>query len=228
MSRIEIVYGDITTLVVDAIVNAANKSLLGGGGVDGAIHHAAGPALLRECQTLNGCEVGEAKITKGYHLKAKYVIHTVGPVWHGGDYHEGDLLAKCYESSLKLAVEYNCESIAFPAISCGVYGFPIREASEIAIHTIIAFLKKNDSIKKVLLVCFEKDIFDIYGTVLKTHHEKEYMPQGAAWSAQPSAEKKFEKRKEEQSKRLDSGFKEIREHVKPPDDPTKKGGGFFK
>lgn len=229
MSRIEIIHGDITTLEVDAIVNAANKSLLGGGGVDGAIHRAAGPELLRECRQLNGCEVGEAKITKGYHLKAKHVIHTVGPVWHGGDYHEGDLLAKCYESSLKLAVAYACETIAFPAISCGVYGFPIRIASEIAIHTIIAFLKKNDSIKKVLLVCFEKDIFDIYESVLKTHHEKEYMLPGTTWSVQTDGpEEKFKKLKKEQSERLDVGFKEIREHIKPPDDPTKKEGGFFK
>lgn len=227
MSRIEIIYGDITTFEVDAIVNAANKSLLGGGGVDGAIHQAAGPDLFRACQKLNGCEPGEAKITKGYNLKAKYVIHTVGPVWHGGEYREGEMLSKCYESSLNLAIQNHIETIAFPAISCGVYGFPIREAAEIALHTIVAFLKKNNSIKKVYLVCFEEDICGVFESILKTHHEKEYMPQGSAWSAQPDVEEKFKKIKEEQSKRLNSGFKEIREKTKKPDDPTKKGG-FFK
>ena len=227
MSRIEIVHTDITALEVDAIVNAANKSLLGGGGVDGAIHRAAGPELLNKCRKLNGCKAGEAKITKGYKLKAKYIIHTVGPVWHGGDYREGDLLAKCYQSCLELAVKHHCETIAFPAISCGVYGFPIRDASEIAVNNIIAFLKKNNSIKKILLVCFEEDVCQIFHSVLKTHHEKEYMPPGSTWSAQTGSEEKFKKIKKDQSKRLDAGFKEIRE-TKKKEAPEKKGGGFFR
>ena len=158
MKRIAVVQGDITTLPVDAVVNAANTTLLGGGGVDGAIHRAAGPALLEECRTLGGCPVGEAKITKGYNLPARHVIHTVGPVWRGGRAGEPRLLASCYLNSLKLAAEYGVKTLAFPSISTGVYGYPIEEASAIAVQTIAEFLKSNDSIQKVVLVAFsEKD-----------------------------------------------------------------------
>ena len=158
MKRIAVVQGDITTLPVDAVVNAANTTLLGGGGVDGAIHRAAGPALLEECRTLGGCPVGKAKITKGYNLPARHVIHTVGPVWQGGRAGEPRLLASCYLNSLKLAAEHGVKTLAFPSISTGVYGYPIEEASAIAVQTIAEFLKSNDSIQKVVLVAFsEKD-----------------------------------------------------------------------
>jgi len=171
--RIEIIQADITTMVVDAVVNAANHTLLGGGGVDGAIHQAAGHELLQECRTLDGCETGEAKLTKGYNLPAKYVIHTVGPVWHEGQYHEDDLLAKCYENSLKLAVKHQCQTIAFPAISCGVYGFPILQAAEIAIREVTSFLKKHGSIEKVFLVCFSEDVYKIYQKVFEAFQTEE-------------------------------------------------------
>lgn len=161
-TRIEILIGDITILNVDAIVNAANNSLLGGGGVDGAIHRAAGPELLSECRTLNGCETGEAKITKGYNLPAKYLIHTVGPVWRGGNNREEELLENCYKNCLQLAVQRKIKTIAFPSISTGVYGYPIEKASAITIREVRAFLETNTSIQKVIFVCFSEMDFEVY------------------------------------------------------------------
>ena len=160
--RIEIEKGDITKLKVDAIVNAANTSLLGGGGVDGAIHRAAGPKLLEECRTLNGCPTGNAKITNGYNLPAKFVIHTAGPVWNGGNHNEENLLADCYKNSLKLAVENDIKTIAFPAISTGIYHFPLRRATEIAINIAKNFLKSNETIKKIIFVCFDEKTYQTY------------------------------------------------------------------
>ncbi len=162
ISRIEIVHGDITKLKVDAIVNAANNSLLGGGGVDGAIHRAAGPKLYEECKTLNGCATGEAKITKGYNLPAKFIIHTVGPVWRGGGNNENNLLENCYRNSLELAVINNIRTIAFPSISTGVYGFPFINASTIALSTIKNFLESNNSIEKIIFVCFSQNDYDVF------------------------------------------------------------------
>ena len=160
--RVEILKADITTLKVDAIVNAANSSLLGGGGVDGAIHRAAGPGLVQECRLLGGCKTGQAKITRGYNLPARHVIHTVGPVWNGGGQGEPELLASCYRSSLSLAAQNNVKTIAFPAISCGIYGYPVEQACEIATKEIIKFLSNNDSIEKVIFTCFGQDIYQAY------------------------------------------------------------------
>jgi len=165
-SRIEIVEGDITQQKTDAIVNAANTSLLGGGGVDGAIHRAAGPELLKECRTLGGCPTGEAKITKGYNLPAKWVIHTVGPVWSGGGSNEDALLANCYKNSLKLVAEYGIKTIAFPSISTGAYRFPLDRATQIAIKETIGFLEQEPSIEKVVFVCFGERAHNVYKKTL--------------------------------------------------------------
>jgi len=160
--RIEIVQGDITRQQVDAIVNAANRSLLGGGGVDGAIHRAAGPELLAETRTLGGCPTGEARITKGYRLPAKFVIHTVGPVWRGGGHNEDELLASCYRNSLKLAVENGVRTIAFPAISTGVYRFPLERATRIALSEVKRFLEQDESIERVIFVCYDRHTYEVY------------------------------------------------------------------
>ena len=166
MHRIEIIQGDITKQDVDAIVNAANTGLLGGGGVDGAIHRAAGPELLAECRTLHGCETGRAKITKGYRLPAKYVIHTPGPVWHGGGYGEEALLASCYRSCLELASENGCKTVDFPSISTGVYHFPLEKAAAIAVGTIAAYLNAHPEIERVRMVCFDARTESFYTDAL--------------------------------------------------------------
>lgn len=164
--KIKLFRGDITTLKADAIVNAANSSLLGGGGVDGAIHRAAGKELLAECRTLNGCKTGDAKITKGYNLPAKFVIHTVGPVWHGGKSGEPEKLASCYRISLEVAVKNGVKTIAFPNISTGVYGYPKREAAKIATQAVSAFLENNSEIKQVIFCVFDDENFKIYCELL--------------------------------------------------------------
>ena len=161
-TNIEILQGDITRMETDAIVNAANNSLLGGGGVDGAIHRAAGPELLEECKNLNGCPTGEARITGAYRLPSDHVIHTVGPVWKGGNKNEDDLLAACYENSLKLAAGNGCRSVAFPNISTGVYGFPKERAAKIAMATVRKFLNEHGLPEKVVFVCFDIENFDLY------------------------------------------------------------------
>jgi len=161
-SRLKIVQGDITMQQVDAIVNAANTSLLGGGGVDGAIHRAAGPKLLQECRKLGGCKTGKAKITKGYRLKARYVIHTVGPVWHGDTRGEAKLLASCYRHSLELAIEHDCQTVAFPAISCGVYGYPLPAAAKISIQSALDFFAERPAEMAVCWVLFSHDVYQAW------------------------------------------------------------------
>ena len=164
--KIEILRGDITKLDAAAIVNAANKTLLGGGGVDGAIHRAAGPELLAECRTLGGCEPGEAKITRGYRLPARFIIHTVGPIWRGGKHDEPHILANCYRNSLQLAVENEIGTIAFPAISCGAYGYPIEEAAQIALETTREFLAANRGFTKVIFALWDEDVYEAYHRLL--------------------------------------------------------------
>ncbi len=166
MERLELVRGDITQVDADAIVNAANSSLLGGGGVDGAIHRAAGPALLDECRLLNGCPAGEAKITGGHRLKARYVIHTVGPVWRGGSHGEAGLLESCYRNSLKLALENGLNTIAFPNISTGVYGYPKEQAAQIAVASVKRWMEEHVLPEKVIFVLFDEENARIYKTLL--------------------------------------------------------------
>jgi O-acetyl-ADP-ribose deacetylase (regulator of RNase III) len=167
-SRIQILEGDITRQQVDAIVNAANNSLLGGGGVDGAIHRAAGPALLEECRKLKGCETGQAKITAGYRLPARHVIHTVGPIWRGGNHEEDQLLAECYRNALRLARQHEIRTIAFPSISTGAYGFPVDRAARIALREIKRFLEDNPVLEEVRIVCFDRRTFDSYQTAFRS------------------------------------------------------------
>ncbi|MEP6810615.1 MAG: O-acetyl-ADP-ribose deacetylase [Chthoniobacterales bacterium] len=166
-ARMRIHRGDITRLEVDAIVNAANSSLLGGGGVDGAIHRAAGPELLVECRTLGGCEVGEAKLTRGYNLPARFIIHTVGPIWRGGERNEAELLVNCYQNSLALALKQGLKTIAFPAISCGAYRYPIEEAAEIAVECTARFLRGDDTFERVDFVVTSDEIQRAYETAVR-------------------------------------------------------------
>jgi len=171
-ARISLIKGDITQLTVDAIVNAANRTLLGGGGVDGAIHRAAGPELLEACRNLNGCETGKAKITEGFQLPARYVIHTVGPVWNGGGRNEPELLRKCYHNTLQLAKESRLKTIAFPNISTGVYGFPKRMAAEIAVGAVRSFMNQPGSVEEIIFVVFDGENETLYNNLLTNQSGK--------------------------------------------------------
>ena len=166
MTRLRALQANIVTLAVDAIVNAANSSLLGGGGVDGAIHRAAGPKLLEECRSLGGCKVGEAKLTKGYQLPARFIIHTVGPVWRGGKNGEPELLASCYRGSLAIAAKHGMRSIAFPSISTGVYGYPIELAARVAVETVCNLVRKSSKIEEIIFCCFSQNDLDVYESLL--------------------------------------------------------------
>ncbi len=171
LNKIQIIKGNITQLKVDAIVNAANKTLLGGSGVDGAIHRAAGSGLFEECRKLDGCSTGQARITLGYDLSSDYVIHTVGPIWQGGNAREAELLASCYRASLKLAVQHPIKSIAFPAISCGIYGYPIQEAVAIAVKEVMKFLQTHQEIEKIIFCCFGEKVFQTYCQEIKKYQQ---------------------------------------------------------
>ena len=171
-TQIEVIDADITTLAVDAIVNAANESLLGGGGVDGAIHRAAGPELLEECRTIGGCPTGEARLTKGYRLPAKYVIHTVGPVWRGGNHGEDELLASCYRHSLSIALRNHIRSIAFPGISTGAYGFPLQRAATIAANEVDTFLVTYPDFDRVIFCCFDREAVEAYSAAVRSLSER--------------------------------------------------------
>lgn len=167
LTKIKVIQADITTLQVDAIVNAANNSLLGGGGVDGAIHRAAGKELLKECMSLNGCETGEAKITGGYQLPANFIIHTVGAIWRGGQQHEAELLTNCYQNSLQCAQQYQIKSIAFPAISCGIYGYPLEAATRIAVSTVKHFVQLHpEQFEKIYFVVLGEKLYTLYQQIL--------------------------------------------------------------
>ncbi|MEN6624625.1 MAG: O-acetyl-ADP-ribose deacetylase [Candidatus Sumerlaeia bacterium] len=169
-NRIEITQGDITKMRVDAIVNAANSRLAGGGGVDGAIHRAAGPRLVKACQRLGGCPTGQARLTEGFDLPARYIIHTVGPVWRGGNHGEDDELESCYRQSLRLADERACQTVAFPAISTGIYGFPMDRAARIAVETVARYIATTQNIQKVYLVCFDREAYEIHKQALAAAH----------------------------------------------------------
>lgn len=216
IDRIKVVKADITCLKVDAIVNAANHDLIGGSGVNGAIHQAAGPQLLSACQALQGCDTGKAKFTSGFNLKAKFIIHTVGPKWYGGTYRENDLLESCYQESLKLAASLNCKTIAFPAISCGIYNYPVTEAAEVTLRAMTQFLKSDNLIKRVLITCIDQDVYEIYREIYYRYRQQEYK-QVIDWT-QSSPKEMTEKKKQ---------VKDLLQSVVGPAAPLKKSKSSF-